>query len=424
MRARGVLIGSVAVAAIGGALNGCGGRPLVDGNPGSAGTRGSTTAGGTTGTAGVGRGGAPGRGGASGSGGAAGGGSTAGRGGSIGATLELPDCLRALLCACAPEGKCVEEASGPDASNVCFETGVRASLGYMAGSGSCPHGDLYVHVPKANGTLCYRYEAYTATSTACEVTQHTWKDAAGNVVASGTSSSSLSGRITQITCATTGVTASCGEPVSVSPADSCCGVSRFGTAACTAGVPNALCTSGSCPGTGGASGGGGVACGGNTGMGGSTGGFGEPACASSVLRSQPCGPADQQLCFKRCGPEDIGVKKVTCQATPASPGATVYVEMSGCTFDSIADYSCYKIPTAASSACPAGVTPMGSMTCGTVPHCVLCNSIGGLPGGLYLDSTGSAKVGYCVCQPPNAAGLRTWSCASDTSWPCPTGSGC
>jgi hypothetical protein len=98
--------------------------------------------------------------------------------------------------------------------------------------------------------------------------------------------------------------------------------------------------------------------------------------------------------------------------------------MSGCVFDPVADFSCYKIPTAANAACPAGVTPMTSMDCGTVPHCVLCNSIGGLPGGHYLDSSGSDKVGYCVCQAPNAAGMRTWSCASDTAWPCPVSGGC
>ena len=100
----------------------------------------------------------------------------------------------------------------------------------------------------------------------------------------------------------------------------------------------------------------------------------------------------------------------------------VYAEMSGCKFGDTTDYSCYKIPPAANTACPAG-TPQASTDC-TVDHCVVCNSTGGLPGGGYSDSGGAAKVGYCVCQQANSAGKRTWSCASDTAWPCPAGSGC
>ena len=45
-------------------------------------------------------------------------------------------------------------------------------------------------------------------------------------------------------------------------------------------------------------------------------------------------------------------------------------------------------------------------------------------GGNYLDSGGAPKVGWCTCQEPNTQGVRTWTCASDTAWPCPLGSGC
>ena len=102
---------------------------------------------------------------------------------------------------------------------------------------------------------------------------------------------------------------------------------------------------------------------------------------------------------------------------------TVYIEMSGCLFDPAADYSCYKISTVANAACPAGL-PTDSMDCGTVPHCVLCNSLGGLAGGFYNDSRNSTKLGWCVCQPANSEGLRTWSCESETSWPCPWATSC
>jgi hypothetical protein len=145
--------------------------------------------------------------------------------------------------------------------------------------------------------------------------------------------------------------------------------------------------------------------------------FGEPACLSTVARGQPCGPQDQQLCYKTCGPERTGVKALTCSTSG------IYNEMSGCAFDPSADYSCYAIPTAANAVCPLSTPPMAAAAC-EVEHCVLCNSLGGVVGGQYFDSTGAPKVGWCTCQLPNAAGMRTWTCASDTAWPCPTGAGC
>src|SRR5262245_21695184 len=151
-------------------------------------------------------------------------------------------------------------------------------------------------------------------------------------------------------------------------------------------------------GTGGAGRGGSPAMGG-TGGASDPGGtaFGEPACLSTVIRSNPCGPDDQQLCYKTCGPEKTGVKAVMCST------AGIYSEMAGCAFDPNRDYSCYAIPTAINMACPQGTTPQASLPC-AVDHCVLCNSLGGLVGGQYFDSGGAAKVGWCTCQLPNAAG--------------------
>jgi hypothetical protein len=162
---------------------------------------------------------------------------------------------------------------------------------------------------------------------------------------------------------------------------------------------------------------------GTTGSGGATGSggsaaFGEPACASTVTKGGACTATDQQMCYKTCGPAKSGVKLETCTT------AGTYSEMSGCTFDRTKDFACYKIPATANTACPAGVTPQGSMDCGTVPECMACNSLQGVVGGQYLDSTGAAKPGWCVCQAANGSGLRSWSCASDTAWPCPLGSGC
>ena len=169
-------------------------------------------------------------------------------------------------------------------------------------------------------------------------------------------------------------------------------------------------------GSGGLSGSGGVSgSAGASDAGGTT--FGEPACLSTVMRGIQCGPQDQQLCYKTCGPERTGVKAVMCST------AGTYTEMSGCAFDPYRDYSCYAIPSAANAACPTDVTPQASQSC-DLPHCTLCNSLGGLYGGQFIDSTGAPKVGWCTCQVPNAAGVRIWTCASDTAWPCPLGAGC
>jgi hypothetical protein len=119
-----------------------------------------------------------------------------------------------------------------------------------------------------------------------------------------------------------------------------------------------------------------------------------------------------QLCYKNCGPMNIGRKSETCTGG-------IYVEMDGCSFDPAGSFACYKIPTVANDAtCPAGTMPQASMACTVTDMCSLCNSTGGLSGGGYLDSSGNAKTGYCVCV------NSKWSCASTTAWPCPSGAGC
>jgi hypothetical protein len=163
---------------------------------------------------------------------------------------------------------------------------------------------------------------------------------------------------------------------------------------------------------------------GGTGGGGTGGSFGWPSCIGLVTaagmepaRGVSCAPGDPQLCYRTCGPEQSGVKAEQCTT------AWAYQEMSGCSFDPTRDYSCYRIPSVVNAACPTGVLPQASAAC-NVPTCTPCNSTQGLPGGGYLDSTGASRIGFCVCQPPNAAGVRTWSCATDTQWPCPLQTGC
>jgi hypothetical protein len=153
--------------------------------------------------------------------------------------------------------------------------------------------------------------------------------------------------------------------------------------------------------------------GGGSGSAGSSG-FGQPACAGvtaagvAVKKGGACTAADPQMCFNTCGPEKTGVKAETCSA------AGTYTEGS-CAFDPAADFSCYKIPAAEPAACPTTAIQAGAAC--SVPDCTVCGSTAG-----YMDSSGSPKTGYCVCQ--SGASNPTWSCASTTAWPCPNGSGC
>jgi len=162
--------------------------------------------------------------------------------------------------------------------------------------------------------------------------------------------------------------------------------------------------------------------GGSTPTGGTTGSntF-TPSCTGLTTAAGPaptkagaCTAADPQLCYKTCGPQSIGFKSETCTA-----GA--YAEQSGCSFLATGDYSCYKLPTAVDPTCPT-VAPQANTAC-TVAPCVLCGGSATAQTTGYLDSSGAAKAGFCVC-PASTTGSSKWSCASTTAWPCPQGSGC
>jgi len=188
--------------------------------------------------------------GSAGTGGTGGGAGTGGQGGAgVSAALELPGCLRDLLAQCAPEGPCVSTTAPAGFGTFCFDSGVSASATPASDSRACGGDVNTMKVTKADGTPCYTYEAYTdASSTDCELTRYTWKDAAGNVVATGMSKPSPSWDLT-ITCGATSETAHCAGPrPDRYPPDGCCTLSQFGSAVCRAGVPvGVACTNGVCP---------------------------------------------------------------------------------------------------------------------------------------------------------------------------------
>ncbi|HEX2673396.1 MAG TPA: hypothetical protein VHM25_21085 [Polyangiaceae bacterium] len=168
-------------------------------------------------------------------------------------------------------------------------------------------------------------------------------------------------------------------------------------------------------GSGGSGGSGGLVTSGGNSNGGSSNGGGsynlpQPACADGVSKGDPCGPSSPALCYKGCGPDNVGNKPLSCQ------GGAYQETQSGCTFPTPHDYSCYSVPPSLPSVCPAGV-PRGGRAC-QIATCTVC--FGGTSfSPQYQDSTGIQKEGYCVCSE-----LGVWTCGTrPEAWPCP-GAGC
>jgi hypothetical protein len=166
------------------------------------------------------------------------GGSAMGGSGAGGRTdLVLPDCVQALVASCQPAGACVSElVDGGAWSELCFSSGVRATTeGDFVGSG----GSKVISVSRADGTPCYSFQT---TLIGGELYQYVWKDAAGQVVATG-SEGPFATPTAQLTCAVGGQTTTCNGSF-VNPTGACCSVSLLGNTTC-GGMP--ACTTGSCP---------------------------------------------------------------------------------------------------------------------------------------------------------------------------------
>jgi hypothetical protein len=143
-----------------------------------------------------------------------------------------------------------------------------------------------------------------------------------------------------------------------------------------------------------------------------------PACfltltgaGEEIMKGTPCTAADPKLCYRPCGPNQVGWKTETCLAG-------VYAE-GDCTFPEDQTYECYAIPAQIdASACGLTAPPSATDEC-TAPPCMSCNY-----DGFYQDTGSDVKEGYCICREPDAEGVRRWTCASATAWPCPLHRGC
>ncbi len=145
--------------------------------------------------------------------------------------LELPACVKNLVAACATAGTCTSEGTDAGAvSELCFASGVRASF-----SGAATSRTQTVSVTKDDGSPCYSFETTVSFG---EEYQYVWRDAAGQVVATGRNGFGIGGGA-QIMCTDGGETKTCDYD-----GDACCDVTNLGNATCVSPVS---CTSGTCP---------------------------------------------------------------------------------------------------------------------------------------------------------------------------------
>jgi hypothetical protein len=119
-------------------------------------------------------------------------------------------------------------------------------------------------------------------------------------------------------------------------------------------------------------------------------------CNSGQTKGSLC-DIEGAACTAPCGPKGVGYKFETCTTG-------IYLE-SNCMFDPAQDYSCFVLPVLLAVCDPSG--PVANTTLCSVPDCTPC-------GPDYVDASGNARIGYCVCW----GGLAgNWSCASPTAWP-------
>ena len=155
--------------------------------------------------------------------------------------LKLPGCVSALIASCAPRGACVA-AQTVNTTDICFHSGVHATSTKVDDPKACNSGVKVVTVANADGSPCYSVESWIDSGMVCEGARYVWKDASGQVVATGTRD--WDSRAT-ITCAATNEATSCKGPSGLSGGDPCCAITSFGTPVCDYPDQDA-CAAGAC----------------------------------------------------------------------------------------------------------------------------------------------------------------------------------
>lgn len=126
------------------------------------------------------------------------------------------------------------------------------------------------------------------------------------------------------------------------------------------------------------------------------------ACATT---SGTCASGTDLDCYSQCGPGKIGSKTCACTSDAWKCPA--------CSFPAGADYACYKLP-ATVPLCDATTPPTAGASC----TAAACSACGATTGKGFIDATGVARAGYCLCE------SNRWNCALTREWPCPGNQGC
>jgi hypothetical protein len=161
---------------------------------------------------------------------------------------------------------------------------------------------------------------------------------------------------------------------------------------------------------------------------------GLPVCSPAPADMSPCN--SNPACTETCGLNISALttsrpqRTCTCSGSTASGGRWSCPGSSGaCAYPTDVDLTCLQLPTPL-PACPLETRDGGSTDGGpgdggstliqtnrsacTLPNSEVCGGVCGSAMSTvlsYQDSTGTAKVGYCVC----IAGI--WECASVSEWP-------
>jgi hypothetical protein len=128
-----------------------------------------------------------------------------------GAGTSPPSCLQALFAACPTDGACTRPAGdggSADSSRRCFASGVVATSASEADASIGP--TTIVTVTKSDGSVCYTLEDALVAAHGLETGLWTWKDPAGNTVATA-SYSTEAGSSVGLACAVGGVPTSYGS---------------------------------------------------------------------------------------------------------------------------------------------------------------------------------------------------------------------
>ena len=169
--------------------------------------------------------------------------------GGIDATpLTLPGCVLDLLSTCPVTAPCYSSSNNGQLSKLCFAAATDAGAEVSASVGPAPPptsgtADCWsqlVTVVKADGSPCYSFEQHETSLSDCQEFTWTWKDASGQLVATGRRRHDEA--TASVTCASGGASTGCAEPYP----GSCCDVSLYGSVACPDGVNVAACTPGVC----------------------------------------------------------------------------------------------------------------------------------------------------------------------------------